>query len=97
MESYRGVALDTSDYDGEANIIPVAQKGRAFLHGVIPGLTPAPKTIDIMSGYTTIDNPGKAGVIASEVDQTGYTRFSSRGIQMRRGNRCFDLTCVAAG
>lgn len=95
LESYRGVALDNNDYDGEKNIVHVVQKGRAFLHGVIAGLTPAPKSVQFMQGYSDVSNEGKAGLISSEVDEGGYTRFRSCGVQLRRGNRSFDIQCVA--
>jgi hypothetical protein len=84
-----------NEYDGQPNIQHVAQKGRSFLHGVIPGLTPAPKSISIMNGYSTVDNAKEAGLIVGEVDEGGYTRFRSCGVQMRRGNRSFDILCTA--
>jgi hypothetical protein len=95
MESYRGVAIDIDDADGQPNLRHVVQKDRAFLHGVIPGLTPAPKGMALMSGYSQVDNPGKAGLIVSEVDEGGYTRFRSCGVQLMKGTGCFDLRCTA--
>jgi hypothetical protein len=94
LESYRGVFIDDSDYDGQPNIQHVAQKGRAFLHGVIPGLTPMPKSIQNMTNSFNVGG-GTAEIISSDVDESSYTRFKSAGIQILRANTCFDVQCVA--
>jgi hypothetical protein len=36
-----------------------------------------------------------SALLSSEIDQSSYTRLSTRGIQLLRANRCFDLQCVA--
>lgn len=91
MESYRMTMIDTNDYDGQSNIRHVTQKGRAFLHGVVKGLTPMPRSLQmIMSSGTDV-----GGMLANDVDQSSYTRFRSQGIQMLRGNRSFDIQCTA--
>jgi hypothetical protein len=95
LESYRGVFIDDSDYDGQPNIQHVAQKGRSFLHGVIAGLTPAPRSIQLMTGSFSIDNESSAALLASDMDESSYTRFKSAGIQILRANTCFDLQCIA--
>lgn len=92
MESYRMVFLDTKDYDGQPNVQHVAQKGRSFIDGVIPGLTPLPKSLSIMLNNTE-NNVSK--LLVNDVDQAGYTRMKSAGIQILRANRCFDLQCIA--
>jgi hypothetical protein len=92
LESYRMVFLDDSDVDGSPNIKHVAQKGRSFMDGVVPGLTPMPKSLQILLGQTG----GTASKILSTVqDKSEYTRFKSAGIQILRANRCFDLQCTA--
>lgn len=95
LESYRGVFLDNTDYDGQPNIRHVAQTGRSFLHGVIAGLTPMPRSIKMMVGDFNIDSESSAALLSSDMDESSYTRFKSAGIQILRANTCFDLQCVA--
>lgn len=95
LESYRGVFIDDNDYDGQPNIQHVAQKGRSFLHGYIPGMAAAPRSLQLMSGYTNVSQEGAAGIITTDIDESSYTRFKSAGIQILRANACFDLQCVA--
>jgi hypothetical protein len=91
LESYRMVFLDDSDVDGQPNIMHVAQKGRSFLDGVIPGLAPMPKSVQLLVNAT-----GQQGTkfLTTDQDKSAYTRFKSAGIQILRANRCFDLTCT---
>lgn len=92
LESYRMTFLDTSDIDGQPNIRHVAQKGRSYIDGVVKGLTPMPKSLDILLG----NSGGAASKDLSTVqDKSEYTRMKSAGIQIMRANRCFDLQCVA--
>lgn len=92
LESYRMVFLDNQEVDGNPNIRHVVQKGRAYQDGVTAGLTPMPKSISILLGGTG----GEASKYLSNVqDKSEYTRMSSGGIQLMRGNRCFDLQCTA--
>lgn len=90
LESYRMVFLDDSDVDGQPNIMHVAQKGRSYIDGVIPGLTPMPRSLQILGG-----NSGMTAnkFLATDVDESSYTRMKSAGIQILRANRCFDLQC----
>jgi hypothetical protein len=92
LESYRMVFIDDSDVDGQPNIMHVAQKGRGYMDGVVAGLTPMPKSLQILSG-----NQGLAAskFLSTDQDKSSYVRFKSAGIQILRANRCFDLTCVA--
>jgi hypothetical protein len=92
LESYRMVFIDDNDYDGQPNIQHVAQKGRAYLDGVVQGLTPAPRSVELLSGIT---GGAASKLLSTEQDKSSYHRFSSCGIQMLRANRCFDLQCVA--
>jgi hypothetical protein len=93
LESYRMVFIDDNDFDGQPNIIHVAQKGRAFIHKVIPGMANMPKSLNVMLGSASDES--KVTIAATDVDKSAYTRFSSCGIQIRRANRCFDLQCIA--
>jgi hypothetical protein len=95
LESYRMVFIDDADYDGQPNIQHVAQKGRSFLHGIIPGLTQLPRSLQAMNGTFNIDKETTAAMLATDVDESSYTRFKSCGIQILRANRCFDMECVA--
>lgn len=94
LESYRMVFIDDADYDGQPNIQHVAQKGRAFLHGVIAGLTPMPRSLQIMGGFN-ITSQDAAQLLSTDQDKSGYTRMSSCGIQILRANKCFDIECIA--
>jgi hypothetical protein len=86
------VFLDDSDVDGQPNIMHVAQKGRSYIDGVIPGLTPMPKSLDILAGNSGMQ---ASKFLATDVDESSYTRMKSAGIQILRANRCFDLQCEA--
>lgn len=91
LESYRMVFIDNSDVDGMPNIRCVAQKGRSFMDGVVKGLTPMPRSVEILIG-----NSGAAAskYLSTTKDKSEYTRFKSAGWQIMRANRCFDLQCV---
>lgn len=92
LESYRLVFIDDAVYDGQPNIKCVTQKGRSFLHGIIPGMSPIPKSLGAMGKFNLSDSTLNA--IATDVDSSSYTRLSVRGIQILRANKCFDLRCV---
>lgn len=93
LESYRMTFIDDSEVNGTPNIRHVAQQGRAYLDGVVPGLTPMPKSMSIIAGSGGMGGGSK--YLATVQDKSEYTRFKSGGIQLMRGNRCFDLQCVA--
>lgn len=92
LESYRMVFIDDNDYDGQPNIQHVAQTGRSFLDGIVPGLTAAPRSVSLLAG---LSGATASKILSTEQDKSSYHRFSSCGIQMLRANRCFDLQCVA--
>lgn len=94
LESYRMVFVDDADYDGQPNIQIVHQKGRAFMHGVVAGITNLPKSLQILGNFN-LTNEQSAGIISSTKDKASYTRLKTAGISMKRGNRCFDLICTA--
>lgn len=95
LESYRMCLLDDSDYDGQPNIQHVSQKGRSYLHGVVAGLTPMPRSLQAMSGSFPTDGGQNAVSLATDLDQSSYTRFKSAGIQILNASNCFDLICTA--
>lgn len=92
LESYRLVALDDADYDGRPNLTAVTEKGRSFMHGVEKGLTPVPKSLQMLANANAMQT---SNVISTEQDTSAYHRWQSFGIQMMRANRSFDLQCVA--
>lgn len=93
LESYRMVFIDDGDVEGQPNIQHVYENGRPYLHGVVSGLTPMPKSLQIMGGF---DLEGKAiQKMSSDVDEASYHRFKSQGVQLLRGDKCFDLQCLA--
>lgn len=92
LESYRMTFIDDSDVDGQANIQHVAQKDRSYIEGVMRGLTPMPKSLMIKTNGNTSNERIDLGTTQ---DKSEYTRMKSGGIQMLRGNRCFDMQCVA--
>lgn len=93
LESHRLVFIDDSDYDGQPNIQHVAQTKRSYLHGVVPGLTPMPRSLSIMGGFNL--QADSVQILSDEGDKGSYHRFKSAGIQMLRASKCFDLQCVA--
>ena len=94
LESYRMVFIDDNDYEGKSNIQHVSQKGRSFLHGIVAGLTPMPKSLAIMGGFN-LNNKDAAMLLSTDQDKSGYTRLKSSGIQILNAERCFDMQCIA--
>lgn len=94
LESHRLVFIDDNDYDGQPNIRHVAQKGRSFLHGAHVGLTPMPRSLQIMGGFN-LSKEGGIQLLSSDTDKSSYHRMKSAGIQALRTNKCFDMQCVA--
>lgn len=92
LESYRMVFLDDSDVDGEPNIQYVAQKGRAFLHGVEKGITPIP---DQYKGLAGVSAKEAIGILSNSKDQSSYHRLYTFGVQIKRATRCVHLECNA--
>jgi hypothetical protein len=93
LESYRMVFVDDANYDGQPNIQLVTQKGNEYKHGVVAGLTNAPKSLKIMGGFNLSSN--EVQLLSSDQDKASYHRMKSQGIQILRANKCFDLQCVA--
>lgn len=93
LESYRMVFIDDSDYDGEPNIQHVYQKDREFMHGMVQGLTNAPRSIQLRTGGRLNDSDVK--LISSDQDKASYHCMAVCGIQIKRATKCFHLECVA--
>ena len=94
LESHRMVFIDDSSYDGQPNLQGVAERGRVYNHGVVAGLAPMPKSLQIMGGFN-ISSQQAAQLLSTDQDKSSYQRFASCGVQMLRANKCFDLQCVA--
>lgn len=94
LESYRMVFIDDGDFDGEPNLQLVSEKGRRFLHGVIPGMSPLPRQYSILSGVGNLSS-GNLAHINSDVDRSSYHRLQVGGVQLRRGNTSLHLECIA--
>jgi len=94
LESYRMVFIDDGTFDGEPNLQMVAEKGRRFLHGVVPGMATMPKQYQILQGAGNI-NAGSLSLITSDVDKSSYHRLMVGGVQLRRGNTSLHLQCIA--
>ena len=92
LESYRMVYIDDASIDGQPNIQHVYEKGRLYQHGVVMGLTNVPKSLQIAGGFDLTSNALQR--LTDGVDKSSYVRFKSQGVQLLRGNRCFDLECV---
>lgn len=92
LESHRGVFIDDNDYDGQPNLQYVSQKGRSYLHGVLPGLTPMPHSLQKASGLNVGNDTMK--LLANEKDESSYHKFDSCGWQLLRAGRCFDMRCT---
>ena len=92
LESHRMVFIDDNEYDGMMNIQHVTQKGRAFKDGIIQGLTDTPRSIQALVGST---GGSLSKYLTTDMDQSSYTRLATGGIQLMRGNGCFDIQCTA--
>ncbi len=94
LESYRMVFIDDGTFDGEPNLQMVAEKGRRYLHGVVPGMATMPRQYQILQGAGNI-NAGNLSLITSEVDKSSYHRLMVGGAQLRRGNTSLHLENIS--
>jgi len=93
LESYRMVFIDDGTFDGEPNLQMVTEKGRKFLHGVVPGMATMPRQYQVLSGAGNI-NAGSLALISSDVDKSSYHRLAVAGVQLRRGNTSLHLNNI---
>lgn len=91
MESFRMVSIDDSTYDGQSNLQFVTLKGKPLLHGIVRGLNEVPDMIN--GGVESVANLN-APQIGSDYDGSSYHRIKSAGVQLLRGNKCFDMQCL---
>ena len=94
LESYRMVFIDDGQYDGEANLQCVTEKGRRFLHGVVPGMAPLPRQYQILQGGGNL-NSGNLALVTTDIDKSSYHRLMVGGCQLRRGNTSLHLENIA--
>lgn len=94
IESYRMVFIDNESVDGEPNLRHVYEEGRPFLHGVVQGMSELPRSLRVSQN---LGDKSSIPLLADATDKTSYHRFKSQGVQMLRGNRCFDLQCRIVG
>lgn len=94
LESYRMVFIDDGMYDGEANLQCVTEKGRRFLHGVVPGMAPLPRQYSILQGAGNL-NSGNLALVTTDIDKSSYHRLMVGGCQLRRGNTSLHLECTS--
>ncbi len=94
LESYRMVFIDDGTFDGEPNLQMVAEKGRRYLHGVVPGMATMPRQYQILQGAGNI-NSGNLSLITSDEDKSSYHRLMVGGCQLRRGNTSLHLENIA--
>lgn len=83
LESYRMVFLDTSTYDGEANVKMVNKQGREMKRWAVPGST-VPRGFDQSTSR------------ASDIDGASVHFLKQGGVCLRRFDTSLDLQCIRA-
>jgi len=86
LESYRMVFLDSSNYDGEANIKYVHEKGREYDQKIIKGIAALP-----MSLRSQDKNPS---VVQDEKDASSVHRYGTCGVVMMRPSKSLHGICT---
>jgi len=81
MESYRMVFVDTSNYDGQANIQMINKKGREYLRWAVAGSV-------VPAGF------GSSDLRASDIDGASVHMLKTAGIVLKRFDTSIDLECV---
>jgi hypothetical protein len=83
LESYRMVFVDTSNYDGQANIQMINKKGREYLRWAVAGSV-------VPNGF------GSSDLRASDIDGASVHMLKTAGIVLKRFDTSIDLQCVRA-
>lgn len=83
LESYRMIFVDTSNYDGQANLQMINRKGREMLRWAVAGSV-------IPRGFSGSDTR------ASDIDGASVHMLKTAGIVLRRFDTSLDLECVAS-
>lgn len=81
LESYRMVFVDTSNYDGEANLVMVNEKGREQLRWAVSGSV-TPRGFDQSTSR------------ASDIDGAQVNFLKTAGICLKRFDTSLDMECV---
>jgi len=81
LESYRMVFVDTSNYDGQANIQMINKKGREYLRWAVAGSV-------VPTGF------GSSDLRASDIDGASVHMLKTAGIVLKRFDTSIDLECV---
>jgi hypothetical protein len=81
LESHRMVFLDTSNYDGQANIVMIQKNKRELLRWAVAGST-------VPNGFTGNDTR------ASDIDGCAVHYLKVGGILLRRFDTSIDLQCA---
>jgi hypothetical protein len=81
MESYRMVFVDTSSYDGQANIQMINKKGREYLRWAVAGSV-------VPQGF------GSSDLRASDIDGASVHMLKTAGIVLKRFDTSIDMECV---
>lgn len=90
LESYRMVFIDDGEVDGEPNLQFVAEKSRRMLHGVVTGLTNAPRQYSLVKQSMDGESLGLMA-LSSDKDGASYHRLATGGACLRRGNTSLHL------
>lgn len=83
LESYRMVFVDTSRYDGQANLVHIHKNGRQFLRWAVAGS-------QIPKGFKGNDTR------ASDIDGASVHFLTTSAVLLRRFDTSIDLQCVAS-
>jgi hypothetical protein len=81
LESYRMVFVDTSNYDGQANIQMINKSGREYLRWAVAGSV-------VPTGF------GSSDLRASDIDGASVHMLKTAGIVLKRFDTSIDLECV---
>jgi hypothetical protein len=85
IESYRMTFVDTTDYDGQNNLVMTTHKRRSMVTGVLSGMADTP--------YDFSGNDVKN--VATDQDKSSVHFLAVKAITARRNTHMFDLQCEA--
>lgn len=85
LESYRMTFVDTSVYDGQANLTMVTKKGRSMVRRMVAGMNADPVK----------DFSGNSDYIATDKDASSLHLMKTGQVVLRRFNTSIDMQCVA--
>lgn len=85
LESHRMVFVDTTRYDGQANLVGIQRKARSMVRWAVAGSV-------VPSGYGNDSNLLRA----SDIDGANVHFLKEGGILLRRFDTSIDLRCIAS-